>query len=84
MIDVAESSDVVGTIVGKARDYDLTILGSAREGFFRKLVAGTIPERIAERIPGRLLLVKHRRSVIQSKILDTIDFFRDTSGTGIS
>jgi amino acid transporter/nucleotide-binding universal stress UspA family protein len=79
-IEVAESRDVVEAIVGKARDYDLTILGSAREGFFRKLVAGTIPERIARRIPGRLLLVKHRRSVIQSKILDTIDFFRDTSG----
>jgi len=84
MIDIAESTDVVGAIVGKARGYDLTILGSAREGFVRKLVAGTIPEKIADRIPGRLLLVKHRRSAIQSKILDTIDFFRDTSGTGMS
>jgi amino acid transporter/nucleotide-binding universal stress UspA family protein len=84
MIEVVESRAVVDSIVGKARDYDLTILGSAREGFFRKLVAGTIPERIATRIPGRLLLVKHRRSVIQSKILDTIDFFRDTSGSSMT
>jgi len=82
-IEVEESRRVVGAIVGRAMDYDLTILGSAREGWFRKLVAGTIPEQIARSIPGRLLLVKHRRSAIRSTVLDTIDFFRDTSGSGI-
>ncbi|NIR43127.1 MAG: hypothetical protein GWN99_04280, partial [Gemmatimonadetes bacterium] len=36
------------------------------------------PEQIARRVPGRLLVVKHRRSPIQSWVLDTVDFFRDS------
>ncbi len=83
-IHLEDTRAVVSRIVEHARDFDVTILGASREGWFRKLVAGTIPERIAKRIPGRLLLVKHSRSPLQSWLLDIIDFFRDTRplGTG--
>ena len=75
-IDVEETDRIVDRVVEQSRDYDLTIIGAAREGWFRKLVAGTKPEEIARRVEGRLLLVKHRRSPVQSRVLDTIEFFR--------
>jgi amino acid transporter len=81
-IEVEDTDHVVDRIVEMSADYDLTIVGAAREGWLRKLVAGTVPERIARRSEGRLLLVKHRRSPVQSWMLDTIDFFRDTEGAG--
>ena len=77
---VEDTDRVVDRIVEMSGDYDLTVIGAAREGWLRKLVAGSVPEQIARRASGRLLLVKHRRSPIQSRVLDTIDFFRDTEG----
>jgi amino acid transporter/nucleotide-binding universal stress UspA family protein len=76
-IVVEEARDVVSALVRQAHEHDLTLIGSSREGWLRKLVAGTIPEKVMRRASGRLLLVKHRRTVIQSGVLDFIDFFRD-------
>ena len=73
---VEDTDRVVDRIVDQSADHDLTIIGSAREGWLRKLVAGSRSERIARRVRGRLLLVKHRRSPVRSWMLDTIEFFR--------
>lgn len=75
-IEVDETKNVVGGIVRRSRDYDLTMVGASREGWWHKLVAGTVPERVLRRSTGRLLLVKHRRSVVHSRVLDLIDFFK--------
>jgi len=75
-LDVEETRDVVRAIVKRSKDHDLTLIGATREGWLRKLVAGTIPERVMRTARGRLLLVKHRRTVIQTGVLDLIDFFR--------
>jgi len=75
-IEVDETKNVVGGIVRRSRTYDLTMVGASREGWWHKLVAGTVPERVLRRSTGRLLLVKHRRSVVRSRVLDLIDFFR--------
>ncbi|MGD2116589.1 MAG: amino acid permease [Acidobacteriota bacterium] len=76
-IEIEETRNVTLGIVRRSDEYDLTLIGASREGWWRKLVAGTIPERVMRRARGRLLLVKHRRSVIRSRVLDVIDFFRD-------
>lgn len=77
-IRVEETDRMVSRVVELSDDFDLTILGASREGWYRKLIAGTVPERIARRI-GRnnLLLVKHARSPVKSWVLDIVDFFRD-------
>lgn len=77
-IDVEETRDVAGAIVERSAGCDLTIIGASREGWYRKVVAGTVPEQIARRVEGRLLLVKHRRSPVHAGLLDTIEFFRST------
>ncbi|MEJ2679795.1 MAG: amino acid permease, partial [Gemmatimonadota bacterium] len=81
---VETSRDIVGGIVKAAADHDLTILGAAREGWVRKIVAGSRPEQMARRISGRLLLVKQGRNPIRSRVLDTIDFFRMGATPGSS
>jgi nucleotide-binding universal stress UspA family protein len=73
---IVEDANVVRRIVRESRGYGLTVIGSAREGWVRKLVAGTKPEQIARAASGRLLLVKHRRNVVQSRVLDVLEFFR--------
>jgi len=75
-IELEDTDRVVDRIARRSGDYDLTVIGAAREGWFRKLIAGTKPEQIARRVDGPLLLVKHRRSALQSRVLDTVEFFR--------
>jgi amino acid transporter/nucleotide-binding universal stress UspA family protein len=75
---IEETDRLVRRVVEMSEEYDLTMLGASREGWFRKQVAGYIPERIARLASGRLMLVKHRRSFVKSWMLDTIEFFLDT------
>ncbi len=82
-LDLDETTNVVSGIVGRSRRYDLTLVGAGREGPWRKLVAGNVPERILRRATGRLLLVKHRRRVVHSWLLDVVDFFRSTEPAGL-
>ncbi len=77
-IDVTETRDVAAAIIERSAGCDLTIVGASREGWYRKLVAGTVPEQLARRVEGRLLLVKHRRSAVHAGLLDTFEFFRST------
>jgi len=69
---------VVEPIVELSSKHDLTIIGAAREGWFHKLIAGTKPEQIAQQTEGNLILVKNRRTTIQSGLLDVIEFFRSS------
>ncbi len=75
---IEETDRLVRRVVEMSDEYGLTMLGASREGWFRKQVAGYIPERIARLASGRLMLVKHRRSFVKSWMLDTIEFFLDT------
>lgn len=67
---------VVGEIVQLSKDYDLTIIGAARESWFRKLITGNRSEQIARLVNGNLLLIKNHRSSIQSSLQDMVEFFR--------
>lgn len=76
-IEVEDTANAARGIVRRSEEHDLTLIGATREGWWRKLVAGTVPERVMRRATGRVLLVKHRRSIVQSRVLDVLDFFRD-------
>lgn len=75
-INLEVSRSIVGKIVERSGDFDLTIIGAAPEGWFRKLVAGTKTEQIAQLVKGNLLLVKTRRTTIQSGLQDVVEFFK--------
>ncbi len=77
-IELRISKSIVREIVKLSEKSGLVIIGAAREGWFRKKVAGTISEQIARQVKGNLILVKNRRSTVQSGMQDIIEFFRST------
>lgn len=76
MINIEVTDSIVGRIIDLSSSYDVTIIGAAREGWFQKLVAGTRTEQIAKLTKGKLILVKQRRTVVQSGLMDIVEFFR--------
>jgi len=75
-LDLEEATGTGPAILRRAAEHDLTLIGATREGPWKKLVAGTIPERVFRRDRGRILLVKHRRNRVHSWLLDVAHFFR--------
>lgn len=75
-INVEVQDNVVGRIVDLSSQYELTMVGAAREDWIHKLVLGTKPEQIAQQAKGRLIIVKRRRLGIQSGIMDLVEFFK--------
>jgi len=84
MIHIEPTDSVVGRIIDLSSQYDVTIIGAAREGWFQKLVAGTRTEQIAKLTKGRLILVKQRRTGIHSGLLDIVEFFRSKEPESIT
>lgn len=76
MINLEATDRIVGRIIELSSSHDVTIIGAAREGWLKKLVAGTRTEQIAKLTKGRLILVKQRRTVIHSGLLDMVEFFK--------
>ncbi|HIE27900.1 TPA: amino acid permease, partial [Candidatus Poribacteria bacterium] len=50
--------DVVDLIIAEAQDYDMVIIGATLEGLFRRVVFGSIPERIGKESDKIVMMVK--------------------------
>ena len=61
-----EASSVAGGIAKESRDYDLVVLGAAREPFLRKIMFGEIPEKVARDSPASVLVVKRYEGHVRS------------------
>jgi amino acid transporter/nucleotide-binding universal stress UspA family protein len=61
-----ESRSVAGGIARSSRDYDLVVIGAAREPLFQKILFGEIPERVARFSPTTVLVVKKYEGVVKS------------------
>ncbi len=55
-VDVDDDEAAEDRLVSEATDYDLVTLGSESEGVLQRLVFGSLPERVAERIDGTSIL----------------------------
>ncbi len=53
-----ESASVAGGLAKASRDYDLVVIGAAKEPLFRKILLGEIPEKVARFSPASVLVVK--------------------------
>jgi nucleotide-binding universal stress UspA family protein len=64
-----ESESIAGGIARASKDFDLVVLGAAREPIFRQVLFGEIPEKVARYSPASVLVVKqyegHVRSVFK-------------------
>ena len=61
-----EASSVAGGIAKESRDYDLVVLGAAREPYLRQVIFGEIPERVARYSPASVLVVKRYEGHVRS------------------
>jgi len=63
-----ESSSVAGGIAKASREYDLVVIGAAREPLFQKILFGEIPEKVARYSPSSVMVVKMYEGAIKSII----------------
>ena len=61
-----ESGSVAAGIARAGREYDLIVIGAAKEPFFRKMLFGEIPEKVARFSPSAVMVVKKYEGVVKS------------------
>ena len=61
-----ESRSVPGGIARASKDFDLVVLGAAREPIFRQVLFGEIPEKVARYSPASVLVVKRYEGHVRS------------------
>jgi amino acid transporter len=59
-------ADVAGGIAKASRDYDLVVLGAAREPLYQQVLFGEIPEKVARYSPASVLVVKQYEGQLRS------------------
>jgi len=53
-----ESDSIAGGLAKASRDFDLVVIGAAKEPVFRKILVGEIPQKVARYSPASVLVVK--------------------------
>jgi amino acid transporter len=61
-----ESESIAGGIALASKDFDLVVLGAAREPIFRQVLFGEIPEKVARYSPASVLVVKQYEGHVRS------------------
>lgn len=61
-----KSKSIAGGIAKASRHFDLVVIGAAKEPFFRKMLFGEIPEKVARYSPTSVLLVKKYEGIVKS------------------
>ena len=60
------SASVSGGLAKMSKDYDLVVIGAAKEPFFRKMLFGEIPEKVARYSPTTVMVVKKYEGAAKS------------------
>lgn len=63
---VLEARTIAGGIAKASRDYDLVVLGAAREPWYQQVLFGEIPEKVARYSPASVLVVKQYEGRLRS------------------
>ena len=61
-----ESDSVPAGIAKTAKEYDLIVIGAAKDPLFRKMLFGEIPEKTARFSPTSVLMVKKYEGAVKS------------------
>ena len=60
-----ESKSVAGGIASHSKEFDLVVIGAAKEPFFKKLLFGKIPERVAKYSSSSVVVVKRFEGAVK-------------------
>ncbi len=63
---IITSKSIAGGIALAGRDFDLVVLGAAREPLFRRVLFGEIPEKVARFTPTSVMVVKQYEGAVRS------------------
>ncbi len=63
---VIRSKSIAGGIAKISREYDLVVIGAAKESLFHKMLFGEIPEKVARYSPTSVLLVKRYEGLVKN------------------
>ncbi len=61
-----ESESVAGGLAKASRDFDLVVIGAAKEPLFRKMLIGEIPQKVARFSPASVLVVKRYEGPVKT------------------
>jgi amino acid transporter/nucleotide-binding universal stress UspA family protein len=61
-----ESRSVAGGIARAGREFDLVVIGAAKEPMFRRVLFGEIPEKVARYSPSAVMVVKRYEGAVKS------------------
>ena len=64
--ELIEAESVAGGLALASRNYDLVVIGAAKEPLFRKMLLGEIPEKVARHSPASVLVVKRYEGAVRS------------------
>ncbi len=59
---------MAGGLAKASRDFDLVVIGAAKEPLFRKMLLGEIPEKVARFSPASVLVVKRYEGPVKSLV----------------
>ena len=62
------SKSIAGGIAKATRDFDLVVIGAAKEPLFKKMLFGEIPEKVARYSPASVLLVKKYEGMVKTAV----------------
>jgi amino acid transporter/nucleotide-binding universal stress UspA family protein len=65
---IIESKSVAAGIARASRDYDLVVIGAAKEQFLKVMLFGEIPEKVARYSPNSVLVVKKYEGAVKSMV----------------
>ena len=63
---IIKSKSIAGGIAKTSRDYDLVVIGAAKESLFHKMLFGEIPEKVARFSPTSVLVVKRYEGILKN------------------
>jgi amino acid transporter len=63
-----EAKSVAGGLALASREFDLVVIGAAKEPLFRKMLLGEIPEKVARLSPASVLVVKRYEGAVRSLV----------------
>lgn len=63
-----EAKSVAGGLALASREFDLVVIGAAKEPVFRQMLLGEIPEKVARHSPASVLVVKRYEGTVKSLV----------------
>ena len=63
---IIKSKSIAGGIAKASRDFDLVVIGAAKEPLFNKMLFGEIPEKVARFSPTSVLVVKRYEGIVKN------------------